>query len=229
MAVGTVHQLGLLISVLLIVSLTGCCLWAKRIRTNQWLVRLQTHSGEQNRDDFRRIAKRIAEETGFKTWLDDRDEIFKPNEFLFLHHHPHPRKGPHEALLGHPSVESAQQLRGYSRTKRGFKPSRESPAIMPEKRAAATSTSRQADMVRVLSSDPLFGKEWYIHNTGQAEGTPGLDLNVLSAWEQNITGRGVITAIMDDGIDYLHPDIAPNYAAEASYDFSGNDPHPYPR
>ncbi|CAG9105776.1 unnamed protein product [Plutella xylostella] len=34
---------------------------------------------------------------------------------------------------------------------------------------------------------------------------------------------------MDDGVDYMHPDLKYNYNAEASYDFSSNDPFPYPR
>uniref|UniRef100_A0AAU7L203 Neuroendocrine convertase 2 n=1 Tax=Dugesia japonica TaxID=6161 RepID=A0AAU7L203_DUGJA len=80
-----------------------------------------------------------------------------------------------------------------------------------------------------LPTDPLFSKEWYIRNTGQADGVKDLDLNVLSAWAQGITGKGVTTAIMDDGIDYLHPDLSKNYNAESSYDFSSNDPYPFPR
>ncbi|KAK6182018.1 hypothetical protein SNE40_009787 [Patella caerulea] len=66
-------------------------------------------------------------------------------------------------------------------------------------------------------------------NTGQSGGTPGLDLNVLEAWEAGYTGKGVTTAIMDDGIDYLHEDLRHNYNADASYDFSSDDPYPYPR
>ncbi|XP_064915347.1 neuroendocrine convertase 2 isoform X2 [Patagioenas fasciata] len=78
-------------------------------------------------------------------------------------------------------------------------------------------------------NDPLFTKQWYLINTGQADGTPGLDLNVAEAWELGYTGKGVTIGIMDDGIDYLHPDLASNYNAKASYDFSSNDPYPYPR
>lgn len=37
-------------------------------------------------------------------------------------------------------------------------------------------------------------------NTGQADGTPGLDLNVAEAWKMGYTGKGVTIAIMDDGI-----------------------------
>ena len=69
----------------------------------------------------------------------------------------------------------------------------------------------------------------YIKNTGQNDGTPGLDLNVTHVWEMGITGKGVTVAILDDGVDYLHPDLAPNYDPNSSWDFSGNDPYPYPR
>ena len=44
-----------------------------------------------------------------------------------------------------------------------------------------------------------------------------------------ITGKGVTVAILDDGVDYLHPDLAPNYDPKSSWDFSGNDPYPFPR
>merc|ERR1711881_830128 len=78
-------------------------------------------------------------------------------------------------------------------------------------------------------TDPLFQHQWYLKNTGQNGGKPKLDLNVAAAWAQGVTGKNVTTAIMDDGVDYMHPDILHNYNARASYDFSSNDPYPYPR
>lgn len=78
-------------------------------------------------------------------------------------------------------------------------------------------------------TDPLFQHQWYLKNTGQNGGKPKLDLNVAAAWAQGVTGKNVTTAIMDDGVDYMHPDIIHNYNARASYDFSSNDPYPYPR
>lgn len=105
-------------------------------------------------------------------------------------------------------VKSVFDQEGFGRQKRGY---------------------RIINDLEVNMSDPLFTKQWYLINTGQADGTPGLDLNVAEAWELGYTGRGVTIAIMDDGIDYLHPDLASNYNAEASYDFSSNDPYPYPR
>jgi len=75
-------------------------------------------------------------------------------------------------------------------------------------------------------SDPLFPYQWYLKNTGQNGGKVRLDLNVEAAWAQGVTGINVTTAIMDDGVDYMHPDIINNYNARASYDFSSNDPFP---
>ena len=78
-------------------------------------------------------------------------------------------------------------------------------------------------------TDPLFPYQWYLKNTGQNGGKVRLDLNVEAAWAQGVTGYNVTTAIMDDGVDYMHPDLINNYNAKASYDFSSNDPFPYPR
>jgi len=78
-------------------------------------------------------------------------------------------------------------------------------------------------------TDPLFPFQWYLKNTGQNGGKVRLDLNVEAAWAQGVTGYNVTTAIMDDGVDYMHPDLINNYNAKASYDFSSNDPFPYPR
>ena len=40
---------------------------------------------------------------------------------------------------------------------------------------------------------------------------------VFSAWDRNITGRGVGLLILDDGVDYTHPDLAPAYSPAASW------------
>jgi len=60
-------------------------------------------------------------------------------------------------------------------------------------------------------TDPLFQHQWYLKNTGQNGGKPRLDLNVQQAWAQGITGKNITTAIMDDGVDYMHPDLIRNY------------------
>ncbi|KAK2824374.1 hypothetical protein Q5P01_021549 [Channa striata] len=118
------------------------------------------------------------------------------------------------------SARSRQQLQKDRRVKKIF----EQEGFSRQKRGY-----RNINDIEVNMSDPLFTKQWYLINTGQADGTPGLDLNVAEAWQLGYTGKGVTIAIMDDGIDYLHPDLASNYNADASYDFSSNDPFPFPR
>jgi len=102
-------------------------------------------------------------------------------------------------------------------------------ALTREKRGMRNGKSISPNAYQYQGNDPLWNAEWYIKNTGQDDGTPGLDLNVTHVWKQGFTGKGVTIAILDDGVDYLHPDLAPNYSPEDSWDFSGNDPYPYPR
>lgn len=63
-------------------------------------------------------------------------------------------------------------------------------------------------------TDPLFQHQWYLKNTGQNGGKPKLDLNVQQAWAQGVTGKNITTAIMDDGVDYMHPDLIRNYVCQ---------------
>uniref|UniRef100_A0A182SX70 Peptidase S8/S53 domain-containing protein n=1 Tax=Anopheles maculatus TaxID=74869 RepID=A0A182SX70_9DIPT len=62
-----------------------------------------------------------------------------------------------------------------------------------------------------VPTDPYFPFQWYLKNTGQNGGKAKLDLNVLAAWDQGITGKNITTAIMDDGVDYMHADLKFNY------------------
>lgn len=194
------------------------------VLTNEWHVKLRG-------DHSQAAARRVARDTGFQMVRRFRDH---PDQFVFRHEalpaadragrmrrsaEPH-----HLKLVSHPSVTHAAQQSGFRRSKRGFKHN-----VVNMQKKGLPNTRKISRIQSPLPNDPLFSKEWYIHNTGQAEGTKGLDLNVLTAWAEGYTGKGVTTAIMDDGIDYLHPDLAMNYNAQNSYDFSSNDPYPYPR
>ncbi len=68
-------------------------------------------------------------------------------------------------------------------------------------------------------TDPLFQHQWYLKNTGQNGGKPKLDLNVAAAWAQGVTGKNITTAIMDDGVDYMHPDLINNYVSVSVRNF----------
>jgi subtilisin-like proprotein convertase family protein len=66
-------------------------------------------------------------------------------------------------------------------------------------------------------NDPLFSSQWYLINTGQRGGTSRLDINVLSAWDK-YTGKGVIVAVNDDGMDLTHPSLVANLLTGLTYD-----------
>lgn len=36
-------------------------------------------------------------------------------------------------------------------------------------------------------------------------------MNVEEAWEEGYTGKGTVVTILDDGIEFTHPDLAENY------------------
>ncbi len=67
-----------------------------------------------------------------------------------------------------------------------------------------------------LPNDADFSKLWGIHNTGQADtagqvGTAGSDIDVLPVWNAGVTGsKNILVAVIDTGIDHLHPDLADN-------------------
>jgi subtilisin family serine protease len=58
-------------------------------------------------------------------------------------------------------------------------------------------------------SDPLFGEQWHLNNTGQFEGVAGADVSILEAWDLS-RGDGINIAVLDDGTEVNHPDLRPN-------------------
>ena len=38
-------------------------------------------------------------------------------------------------------------------------------------------------------------------------------MNIELAWEQDVIGRGVVVTILDDGLEYTHPDLRDNYVS----------------
>uniref|UniRef100_A0A7E4VXU8 Neuroendocrine convertase 2 n=1 Tax=Panagrellus redivivus TaxID=6233 RepID=A0A7E4VXU8_PANRE len=181
------------------------------VYTNHFLVHTTTPGLEH--------AHAVAKRHGF---INRGPVLGSDTQFHFVHNglsHARTRRSVahHSKLHNDDGVSYAEQLVGYRRLKRGYRPLEDR-------------LQDQLDFTSVQSpSDPLYPYQWYLKNTGQSNGKPRLDLNVEMAWAMGITGKNITTAIMDDGVDYMHPDLKNNFNAEASYDFSSNDPYPYPR
>src|SRR5688572_28688047 len=75
----------------------------------------------------------------------------------------------------------------------------------------------------LLGPDALLENQWHLKARSLETG----GANVRDAWP-SASGSGVVIGIVDDGLQYAHPDLSPNYLASASYDFNFNDADPQP-
>ena len=60
--------------------------------------------------------------------------------------------------------------------------------------------------------DPLYSDQWHLKNLGLPTGTAGEDANVESVWSE-FCGLGITIAVIDDGLDIAHEDLAANVVA----------------
>lgn len=53
-------------------------------------------------------------------------------------------------------------------------------------------------------------------DTRTSSSLPKLDLHVIPVWKKGITGKGVVITVLDDGLEWNHTDIYPNYVSVSS-------------
>ncbi|HWQ66042.1 MAG TPA: S8 family serine peptidase [Methanospirillum sp.] len=87
-----------------------------------------------------------------------------------------------------------------------------------------------------LPNDPEFWRQWGLVNNGQiyyenaSAGVPGADIKATMAWDR-ATGGDTIVAVLDSGVDYLHPDLTVNIWTDPvtgtyGYDAITGEPEP---
>jgi kexin len=69
---------------------------------------------------------------------------------------------------------------------------------------AITSYAKKFDI-----KDPIFPTQWHYVN----DQYPQHVMNVTGLWEMGVTGKGVISAMVDDGLDYESDDLAQNFVS----------------
>ena len=96
-------------------------------------------------------------------------------------------------------------------------------------------------------NDPLFLAQWHLNNTGQYGTPPGADARLPRAWDFTTGNPAIVVAVIDDGVDLGHEDLAiftnpgesPGYGDwdddgngfvddVNGWDFSNNDNDPSP-
>ncbi|XP_049872049.1 furin-like protease 1 isoform X2 [Pectinophora gossypiella] len=217
-----------------VVVLVATLLEARAHYTPTWAVHIP--GGKQ-------AADAVARDHGFI----NLGEIFD-NHYHFHHNRVSkrslsPSQEHHGKLEGDTRVRWAKQQRALSRKKRDFLPlhisttaeTRSSYAPVPSsssKREAGSKRAIQPTRVKgrpraadssFQLNDPKWPHMWYLNRGG------GLDMNVIPAWREGITGRGVVVTILDDGLETDHPDLVANYDPMASYDVNSHDSDPQPR
>lgn len=86
-----------------------------------------------------------------------------------------------------------------------------------------------------MPNDPYVQLQWHLKYQRQQGAVAGTDINVESVWNypsvsvgNSIRGRNVTIGIVDDGLEWSHPDLAPNMRNELNWDWNGKDNDPKP-
>ena len=75
----------------------------------------------------------------------------------------------------------------------------------------------------VIPNDTLFNDQWHLNNIGQGGGSVDADVDAPEAWDFVDGSSNVVIAVLDDGIQWNHPDLQTNVVA-GSRDFTANPP-----
>ena len=73
------------------------------------------------------------------------------------------------------------------------------------------------------ANDTFFDQQWGLENTGQNDGTIGVDINASDAWTLTTGSERVFVAVLDHGIELDHPDM-PNVAPFSFDTVTGSGP-----
>ena len=79
-----------------------------------------------------------------------------------------------------------------------------------------------ADLIST-TNDPLVGEQWPLNNTGSNSTPAGIidsDIDVFEAWNTTTGSSDIKIAILDTGVDLMHPDLISNLLP--GFDPSGN-------
>jgi thermitase len=84
---------------------------------------------------------------------------------------------------------------------------------------------RRSPLVRYVDKNGNVSATIVPNDPGYATQWPLTKIQAPQAWDINTGSSSVVIGVIDTGIDYTHPDVAPNYLA-CGYDWVNNDANP---
>ena len=78
-----------------------------------------------------------------------------------------------------------------------------------------------------VTTDPLYGDQYYLNNTGQFGGTAGIDINAPEAWNITTGSSDIRVAVIDNGVED-HEELTGRVLQGYTPQFSEDHPR-YPR
>ena len=75
--------------------------------------------------------------------------------------------------------------------------------------------------IKYNTNDTYFSQQWNINNTGQYGGTSGIDIKATQAWTITTGSPNIRIAVLDCGVDTIHPDLRNNLLT--GYDATGGN------
>ncbi len=79
----------------------------------------------------------------------------------------------------------------------------------------------QAPRFESIPTDPFFGNQWHLHNTGQNGGKAKADVRARKAWKISKGSPTIRVVVHDSGVDIDHPDLVANI--DPGFDFDNDD------
>lgn len=83
-------------------------------------------------------------------------------------------------------------------------------------------SGQYTEQTRWTPNDPQYANQWHYNNTGQSGGTTDKDIDLPEAWELEKGNPAVLVAVIDEGIQANHPDLAGNIWSGVGYNFVNN-------
>ncbi|XP_073237797.1 furin-1-like [Porites lutea] len=72
----------------------------------------------------------------------------------------------------------------------------------------------------ITFNDPRWKDQWYMRRTDLPT------YNVQQVWNMGFTGKGIVVAVVDEGLEKNHRELQQNFDPKASFDFIENDNDP---